>query len=436
MFSSDLDTVRYPLVTRRWGIVLGCVILVSVAAALVSARTIPFTFAVTAALFVASAVLRSKWQLLVPQFENVTFYLTVFVLYASLSAIWAMEPALALYKTALAILIMLGTMIVSQLTVSETLPNLLHMREGLWTGLLVALLYFLAEIITDQGIKIWIYNTLAVSPSDLRPASFFKWADDRLVSIHRDDLARNVAPITPFLWPAVLAMQGTLVRPASRYGTVVLVALAGVVVMLSPHETSKLAFVAGLVVFGCARAWPLFSGRLVTVGWVGACLIVLPAALLAYRLDLQNAPWLQNSAQARIEIWNTTAEKALQSPLLGVGAHSTYAQAQELGPPVKRGWKYRNRHSLSTHAHSVYLQTWYELGLVGATLLTLFGLAILSAIRALSGAIRPYAYATFASAATLAASSYGMWQIWYMALFGFSAVLFSLGRNTSTARDA
>jgi len=158
--------------------------------------------------------------------------------------------------------------------------------------------------------------------------------------------------------------------------------------------------------------------------------------LLAYRLDLQDASWLQQSARHRIEIWNTTAEKTLQTPFFGVGARSTYVQAQVRGVPARRGWENRLRDSLSSHAHSLYLQTWYELGLVGATLLTLFGLAILSAIRALSGAIRPYAYATFASAATLAASSYGMWQIWYMALFGFSAVLFSLGRNTSTARDA
>ena len=160
--------------------------------------------------------------------------------------------------------------------------------------------------------------------------------------------------------------------------------------------------------------------------------MVLPAALLAYRLDLQNAPWLQRSAQHRIEIWNTTAEKALQAPLLGVGAHSTYVQAQELGPPVKRGWKYRNQRSLSSHAHSVYLQTWYELGLVGATLLTLFGLSILSAIRSQPRAVQPYAYATFASVAAVAASSYGMWQIWFMALFGFCVVLFSLGRSVST----
>jgi O-antigen ligase len=160
--------------------------------------------------------------------------------------------------------------------------------------------------------------------------------------------------------------------------------------------------------------------------------VVLPAALLAYRLDLQNAPWLQRSAQHRIEIWNATAEKALQAPILGVGAHSTYVQDRALGPPAKRGWKYRSQRPLSTHAHSVYLQTWYELGLVGATLLTLFGLSILSAIRSLTRAVQPYAYATFASVAAVAASSYGMWQIWFMALFGFCVVLFSLGRSIST----
>ncbi len=56
MFSSDLDAARGPLAARKWGIILGSVILVSVAAALVSARTIPFTFAVTVASFIAAAL--------------------------------------------------------------------------------------------------------------------------------------------------------------------------------------------------------------------------------------------------------------------------------------------------------------------------------------------------------------------------------------------
>jgi len=176
----------------------------------------------------------------------------------------------------------------------------------------------------------------------------------------------------------------------------------------------------------------MFSARLFAIGWVCACLAVLPAALLAYRLDLQNASWLQTSARHRIEIWNATAEKTLQAPIFGAGARSTYVEAQEQGPPPMGGWENRLRNSLSSHAHSIYLQTWYELGLVGAVLLTLFGLTFLSAIKSLSSAIQPHTYATFASVAVLAASSYGMWQIWFMALFGFCVVLFSLGRSIST----
>jgi O-antigen ligase len=74
----------------------------------------------------------------------------------------------------------------------------------------------------------------------------------------------------------------------------------------------------------------------------------------------------------------------------------------------------------------VYLQTWFELGLIGATLLTLLGLAVLQAIGTLGPQLQPYAYATFASAALTAASSYGMWQIWFVGAFGFCAVLFGL----------
>jgi hypothetical protein len=72
--------------------------------------------------------------------------------------------------------------------------------------------------------------------------------------------------------------------------------------------------------------------------------------------------------------------------------------------------------------------------LIGATLLMLFGLAILQAIRSLARPLQPYAYATFMSASVMAASSYGMWQIWFVSLFGFGAALFALGANLLAKR--
>jgi O-antigen ligase len=126
----------------------------------------------------------------------------------------------------------------------------------------------------------------------------------------------------------------------------------------------------------------------------------------------------------------------LQAPWFGVGARTTYV----LGPLLEKEMEVthpdeRFERTLSAHSHSVYLQTWFELGLIGATLLTLLGLAVLQAIRSLARPLQPYAYATFVSVAAMAASSYGMWQIWFVSMFGFAAALFALGASL-IARDS
>jgi O-antigen ligase len=244
-----------------------------------------------------------------------------------------------------------------------------------------------------------------------------------------------MAAIVLYLWPAVLAIMGTLSRPRATAVAVFTVALAGAVVMLAWHETSKVAFFAGLAAFGCAHVALVLTGRLVAIGWVVACLAVLPAALLAHRLDLHNASWLQSSAQHRIIIWNYTAEQVLKAPLLGVGARTTYVLGPRLEATIKSAPGEVHQRTLSVHSHSVYLQTWFELGLMGAALLTLLGLSVLQSIRALPASLQPYAYAAFASAAIMAASSYGLWQIWYLALFGSCAAYFGLASSLPHERD-
>ena len=104
---------------------------------------------------------------------------------------------------------------------------------------------------------------------------------------------------------------------------------------LSPHESSKLACIVGLATFGCALVALRLTARLAAIGWVFACLAVLPTALIAHRLDLHNSSWLQPSARHRIIIWNFTAEQVLKAPLLGIGGQMTYVMGPQLSAAAK-----------------------------------------------------------------------------------------------------
>jgi O-antigen ligase len=438
MFSNVLESGRYPLRERRWGIVLGSLLVLAVGTPLVSARTLPFVFAALVAGFLVAAAVRGNLKSAVPRRAPDTLHLAAFLLYALLSAAWAMDPAGTVLAVSLAILVALGAIALIQLLADESYANLVHLGEGVWAAYLVALLYLAIEIATGQGIKLWIYNLIGLGQADLSHPGYFAWSGKHLVAISDEDLKRNMAPVTLFLWPAVLCALGTFTRERGRAAASAIVVLAGMVVVLATHGTSKLAFGGALIVFAAAWLAPRLTGRLVVLGWVIACVAVLPAALIAHRLDLHNAPWLEPSTRHRIIIWNYTAEQVLKAPWLGVGARTTYVLGPRLEQSLETPPDEQFRRTLSTHSHSVYLQTWFELGLIGATLLTLLGLAILQVIRALAVPLQRYAYATFVSAAIMAASSYGMWQIWFIAMFGLSAALFALGAelNCKRARPA
>lgn len=436
MFSGELDRIRHPLSCRSRGIVLGSALMIAVAASLVSAKTVAVSFIIVAVAFIIDAAARRKSNPVQVQLSPVALCLAAFLLYALLSATWAEVPALTLEKAFVALLIAAGAMLFVPIIQTETRPNLLHMGEGVCIGLILGLVYLLIEILTDQSIKLWVYRGIGLKPDDLNPPSFFVWDGKHLLSISKQDVTRNIAPAALFLWPAVMMIKVVWATPWRCAGAILLVLLTATVVLISPHESSKLALVAGLGAFGLAQLSRLWVGRLATTFWVTACLAVGPAALLAHRLDLHHASWLQDSARHRIMIWNLTAEKMLESPLLGVGANMTYVLGPESEagtPPPVPGETLKE--TLSIHAHNAYMQTWFELGLFGATLLTLVGLFILSAIRSLTPLVQPYAYATFVSAAAMAATSYGMWQYWFMALFGLCLVTFWVGAGLLAQRN-
>ena len=70
--------------------------------------------------------------------------------------------------------------------------------------------------------------------------------------------------------------------------------------------------------------------------------------------------------------------------------------------------------TMGHHSHSLYLQTWYELGAVGALLLAIAGAVVVMLIFLLPASAQPFAAGAFATFAIVGAFAWGMWQSWFM----------------------
>jgi O-antigen ligase len=430
MFNAEPESLHRPLATRVGGILPGTVLMLSAIGLAIASRAAPFYLgALLLSVLVVSP--RATWRrgLQHAVAQPLVAPLALLIGYASLSAFWAHDPAGTLEKSGIALAVVAATSILAVAFASRDRIERLHIAEGLWIGLLVACAYTVFEIATDQFIVRTVVNTLGIAPGTMRPPQAYLFRNGQLIKIDISAVTRNIAPLTLLLWPAMIGVRGYIAAPVARFVNAALLTMTGVAVMISPHETSKAAFVAGLSIWLAARMWPHAAANLVRAGWVAACLLPIPLAIGLHTAGIHTKNWLPASARHRVEIWNYSARDTLAAPIFGNGAMTTYATVAET-PPERR-----NRLT-PPHQHNVYLQVWQELGLVGALLLLLVGWRLLDIVAALDTRARPYGDAFVASAATIASSSYGIWQLWFMALYGMAAVAFVVGLGTGRDRPA
>lgn len=426
MFPNDLDKTRYPIESRYWGVFVGTLIMVAVPLALVSPATQEFLLPPVIAGILYASYKRGQLYSLLPTSGSGIWLTAAIVAYAAISAAWAQRPLASIGWVAGAALAALASGMTARAMLQEPRRNALHIGEGLWVGMLAGLLYLFIEALSGQAIKLQLFNLLHLKAAHLKPPHHFQWSGNRLVWISPMDLTRSIAPVPLFLWASLLAIRGTLLPRSAMMWAWGTFAFALVTVFVAPNETAKASLLVGAAIFAFACYSPKWSGRLLQTGWVMACLAIVPISLALYRANLHNATWVQPTAQHRIIIWNRTAEETMKAPVLGIGAGMAYWNYDD-NADVKEGEKHRR---YSRDAHSVFLQTWFELGVVGAALLCLFGLAVLRRLQRLSPVIIPYGFATFASSATMLASSWGMWRQWFMYMFAFAVVLFAIGVRT------
>lgn len=432
LFSSTPQSIS--LRARSWGIGLGSIVMVGVPIMIISAKTVQITLPLLLVAALAGAIVRERLaQLGVPRTPD-AIALMLLIGFAMLSGLWSAVPWASASIAAMAAVIAVGSLALMALLRQERTEDIRHIGEGLWIGVLVGALYTIVEVASGQALKIWAYNLLSLGPDVLEPDRYFTWENGVLVAVHSDDLTRNVVPIPLLMWPALMTVAALRERKWRRNVGAALVCLSLLAVFGATSETAKLAIVAGGLTFVLARYAPPAARYAVPIAWVAACLAAIPLVLLMRHLEWQDASWLQLSAQMRIVSWSEIAHRVAAAPLFGVGADMTYFIEPTVSEAPRAFPEWGG--SALTHPHNVYLQAWYELGLAGVLLMTAFGLALLRTISRLDVVVQPYALALFSTAAVQIASSYNIWQIWFMCLFGFSSVMFAVGQKNIESQSA
>ena len=173
------------------------------------------------------------------------------------------------------------------------------------------------------------------------------------------------------------------------------------------------------------------------VGWIGACLLILPFAKVLEDFKPTDAPLLERelrygSGEARIRILNEYAFHVASRPVLGHGFNMSYILGPQLDKEAKKAGR-SDGNLMRRHPHNGYMQIWFELGGFGALLFCAFGAALLWLAAAMPPKIQPFLFATFASIAAGIAPSYGLWQYWFFASICYTTLLIAIAAMAYTA---
>lgn len=378
---------------------------------------------VTALVSAATMVLDRRWLELFRPPTAAVATLAALGLYLLLNAAWSVTRSEAYGKVAFYFfacgLVVIGTAVVHRLG-TETLSRLATAMAG---AACLGLAYLMIEVLLDQPIARLVTTLLPFIRPDPKHA---KVVDGQVVSIGDYMLNRNLAVLCLVIFPVALAARTVLARKYWQVMVAVAFTAAAVTVFNSAHETSMLALTFAGVTFIGASLVPVLWRRLVVVGWLTATLLVVPLALAGYGAGLHQARWIPETGRNRIILWGFTAAEVRKAPIFGVGVASTRDLDARASTSATKpdGYSYPLR--TGRHSHNIFMQAWYELGAIGATLLSVLGLAVLSLVRRLPRGQLPYGYATFVAAVIIGCFSWGLWQTWFLAAFGFCAVLLAI----------
>lgn len=234
---------------------------------------------------------------------------------------------------------------------------------------------------------------------------------------------KNTAAAMVLTWPWLLISRPFAQRPWQKVLRLATLAALVIAVVLSDHETSKIALLLSAIVYLITRLSRRIAFGLLALGWFAATLAVLPVSLIAYGSGVHLIESVQYSGRHRLVIWGATAERAIDRPIRGHGLASTRV-LDEMTAPTERKILPGTTipEGTNMHSHNVFMQTWHETGLPGALLMFLAGLPVLDWLRTRPDATAAHLFAAYTAAVVLASLSWSLVASWYIATFAFVAI--------------
>lgn len=406
--------------------IVGTLLVLSAAVNIVAARSTAFVLPALTLAALAFALVERPSLSSYLRLPTASIPVAIFLSLAVISAAWSADGAATLQFAILILTVFVQWHLINHWVWTQPLFRMRHFAYWIAIAVLIGSVILLAEVLGNQyGRRFLIDNFGILTPPTLQK----HWQIDTAGHSHirEFELNRSVCAANMLFWPAVLC---ALSWWSGRKFTIIASVLGASVIvatMASGHETSKLAVIAGVAFFALSVLRPRAATISAGAGWVAMLVAVPFAAHVAYTdLGLHNATWLQFSARERIVIWSDIANRVPEAPVFGVGARTGYVLSnrskQGMQPPT------RNRaRAVARHAHNVYLQTWFELGLVGAAIFLVAGLSAVRAISELDEKVQPFALATFVVFMVEIASTWEIWQRWYAALFALTAIYLAIG---------
>ena len=345
--------------------------------------------------------------------------------YILLSTVWSGDPRSTALSGIILALLLAGVHITARALVVVSVETLAHMTRTMMVAVLFALLFLLIEEVADHATKrglSWPFRVLRWRDGGLA----IDWAVAPM-KISSAGIKWSMPPLDFLLWPALAICWLQLGARQARLPQLAIAGAAFLLIVLSDHRTSQVAFVLATVTFAVASRFPVFVRRSLMALWGLSFVAIIPLAQAAYDAKLHLGGRVGPTMAARIILWNHTAGEVSKQPIAGVGAAATRLidnQREALSPaPKPEGYFYQLR--TGPHAHDVFLQSWYELGALGTVLFAAFGLCVIAALAGAPRDTQPYLLAAATTVYVTSAASFGLFEPWFMGAFAMCALVSS-----------